>query len=36
MIEKCRQEMQEMMERTGLENIRFGETAFWTAVGFKK
>ncbi len=31
-----RQEMQEMMERTGLENIQFSETAFWTAVGFKK
>jgi ubiquinone/menaquinone biosynthesis C-methylase UbiE len=29
-------EMQEMMERTGLENIRFSETAFWTAVGYKK
>lgn len=29
-------EMQEMMERTGLRNIRFSETAFWTAVGYKK
>jgi len=29
-------EMQEMMEQVGLENITFGETAFWTAVGFKK
>jgi ubiquinone/menaquinone biosynthesis C-methylase UbiE len=29
-------EMQEMMERTGLGNIRFSETAFWTAVGYKK
>jgi ubiquinone/menaquinone biosynthesis C-methylase UbiE len=28
-------EMQEMMERTGLGNIRFSETAFWTAVGYK-
>jgi SAM-dependent methyltransferase len=29
-------EMREMMEQAGLENITFGETAFWTAVGFKK
>lgn len=29
-------EMHEMMGRTGLENIRFSETAFWTAVGYKK
>lgn len=29
-------EMQQMMERTGLENIVFSETSFWTAVGFKK
>lgn len=29
-------EMREMMEQVGLENITFGETAFWTAVGFKK
>lgn len=28
-------EMQEMMERTGLRNIRFSETSFWTAVGYK-
>lgn len=28
-------EMQGMMERCGLENIRFGDTAYWTAVGFK-
>ncbi len=25
-----------MMERSGLENIRFSETSFWTAVGYKK
>lgn len=37
-IEKrfTKQEMREMMVRTGLVNIRFSETAFWTAVGFKK
>jgi ubiquinone/menaquinone biosynthesis C-methylase UbiE len=29
-------EMQEMMEKAGLENIVFSRTAFWTAVGFKK
>jgi ubiquinone/menaquinone biosynthesis C-methylase UbiE len=29
-------EMREMMEKAGLENITFGERAFWTAVGFKK
>jgi ubiquinone/menaquinone biosynthesis C-methylase UbiE len=29
-------EMREMMEKAGLENITFGEKAFWTAVGFKK
>jgi ubiquinone/menaquinone biosynthesis C-methylase UbiE len=29
-------EMQAMMERCGLQNITFGETAFWTAVGYKK
>lgn len=29
-------EMKEMMERCGLENIRFSETSFWTAVGTKK
>lgn len=31
-----KQEMHEMMERTGLENITFSETSFWTAVGYKK
>ena len=29
-------EMQQMMDRTGLEKIVFSETAFWTAVGFRK
>jgi SAM-dependent methyltransferase len=29
-------EITEMMERTGLEKIRFSETSFWTAVGYKK
>lgn len=29
-------EMREMMENCGLENIKFSETSFWTAVGFKK
>ena len=29
-------EIREMMERSGLENIRFSETSFWTAVGYKK
>ena len=28
-------EMKEMMERSGLENITFSETSFWTAVGYK-
>lgn len=31
-----KKEMQEMMENCGLENIKFSETSFWTAVGFKK
>ena len=31
-----KQEMQEMMERCGLEDIAFSSTSFWTAVGFKK
>jgi ubiquinone/menaquinone biosynthesis C-methylase UbiE len=31
-----KEEMREMMERCGLCNIRFSETSFWTAVGFKK
>jgi hypothetical protein len=25
-----------MMERCGLERVRFSETSFWTAVGFKR
>lgn len=29
-------EITAMMERTGLENIEFSETSFWTAVGRKK
>ena len=29
-------EIREMMEQCGLENITFSETSFWTAVGFKK
>ncbi len=29
-------EMREMMEQAGLENITFSENSFWTAVGFKK
>jgi len=29
-------EMQALMERCGLENIRFSETSFWTAVGTKR
>lgn len=29
-------EMREMMVRVGLRDIRFSETTFWTAVGFKK
>lgn len=29
-------EMQAMMESCGLDDVKFGETAFWTAVGFKK
>jgi SAM-dependent methyltransferase len=28
-------EMEAMMERSGLENIKFSETSFWTAVGYK-
>jgi len=28
-------EMKEMMERSGLENITFSQTSFWTAVGYK-
>lgn len=31
-----KQEMREMMERVGLDNITFSETSFWTAVGYKK
>ena len=29
-------EIRAMMEYAGLENIRFSETSFWTAVGYKK
>lgn len=29
-------EMNEMMERSGLEKITFSETSFWTAVGYKR
>jgi ubiquinone/menaquinone biosynthesis C-methylase UbiE len=29
-------EIQTMMENCGLENIKFSETSFWTAVGYKK
>lgn len=29
-------EMQQMMENTGLREIKFSETSFWTAVGYKK
>lgn len=29
-------EIREMMENCGLENIKFSETSFWTAVGFKR
>ena len=29
-------EIRQMMENCGLENIRFSETSFWTAVGCKK
>ena len=29
-------EIQEMMERSGLEKIAFSTTSFWTAVGYKK
>jgi ubiquinone/menaquinone biosynthesis C-methylase UbiE len=29
-------EMREMMEHAGLENITFSQTSFWTAVGYKK
>ena len=29
-------EIRAMMERSGLENITFSATSFWTAVGFKK
>ncbi len=31
-----KKEIQAMMERSGLENITFSVTSFWTAVGFKK
>jgi ubiquinone/menaquinone biosynthesis C-methylase UbiE len=29
-------EIQTMMENCGLENIKFSETSFWTAIGYKK
>ncbi len=29
-------EIQQMMERAGLENITFNQEQFWTAVGYKK
>jgi ubiquinone/menaquinone biosynthesis C-methylase UbiE len=29
-------EIQTMMENCGLENIKFSETSFWTAVGYKR
>jgi ubiquinone/menaquinone biosynthesis C-methylase UbiE len=29
-------EINDMMKRSGLENISFSETSFWTAVGYKK
>lgn len=31
-----KEEIRAMMEHAGLENIRFSETSFWTAVGYKK
>lgn len=31
-----RKEIEEMMTRVGLENIKFSQTSFWTAVGIKK
>ena len=31
-----KQEISEMMNRCGLENISFSTTSFWTAVGFKR
>jgi ubiquinone/menaquinone biosynthesis C-methylase UbiE len=31
-----KQEIREMMDRCGLENIKFSETSFWTALGYKK
>ena len=30
-----KREIREMMEEAGLEDIRFSETSFWTAVGYK-
>jgi hypothetical protein len=29
-------EIEEMIEDCGFERIKFSETSFWTAVGFKK
>lgn len=31
-----KEEIREMMEKAGLENITFSQTSFWTAVGYKK
>ena len=31
-----KKEIQEMMARSGLENITFSSTSFWTAIGYKK
>jgi|ERR1035437_1411069 SAM-dependent methyltransferase len=31
-----RDQIREMMERSGLENITFSTTSFWTAVGYKR
>jgi NDP-sugar pyrophosphorylase family protein len=31
-----KEEIREMMEQAGLENLTFSRTSFWTAVGFKK
>ena len=31
-----KQEINEMMERAGLRDVTFAETAFWTAVGYKR
>lgn len=31
-----KKQIREMMEQSGLENISFSETSFWTAIGYKK